>query len=121
LRRTLLAYDGSPKAKEALFVATYLAERWTTPVVVVSVPESRHDADKAIREAQDYLKRGDAEATFVQARGPAGDAILRTAADHGCDLILMGGYGHSPVVEVIVGSTVDQVLRESQCPILVCR
>ena len=33
--RALLAYDGSPKSQEALFVATYLAGRWRIPLVVV--------------------------------------------------------------------------------------
>jgi nucleotide-binding universal stress UspA family protein len=34
---------------------------------------------------------------------------------------LMGGYGHSPVLEVVLGSVVDTVLRASQQPVLVCR
>jgi nucleotide-binding universal stress UspA family protein len=33
----------------------------------------------------------------------------------------MGGYGFSPLVEVVLGSAVDQVLRESSRPVLVCR
>ena len=39
----------------------------------------------------------------------------------GCDLILMGGYGHGPAVELVLGSAVDQVLRESRWPALICR
>ena len=37
------------------------------------------------------------------------------------DLIIMGSYGLSPVVEIVLGSTVDQVLRESSLPVLICR
>jgi len=33
----------------------------------------------------------------------------------------MGGYGFSPVLEVVIGSSVDQVLRESRQPVLICR
>jgi nucleotide-binding universal stress UspA family protein len=33
----------------------------------------------------------------------------------------MGGYGYSPLLEVMLGSTVDQVLRESSLPTLICR
>jgi nucleotide-binding universal stress UspA family protein len=33
----------------------------------------------------------------------------------------MGSYGFSPVLEVALGSTVDQVLRRSRQPVLVCR
>jgi len=42
-----------------------------------------------------------------------GNSILRTAAENGCDLILMGGDGAGPVMEAVLGSTVDQLLRES--------
>ena len=33
----------------------------------------------------------------------------------------MGGYGLNPMLEVILGSTVDRVLQESAVPILICR
>jgi nucleotide-binding universal stress UspA family protein len=121
LSRALLAYDGSPKAEEALFVATYLAGRWGIPLVVVSVPEKSCAAEEAVARVQDYLTSCRVQATFVRERGPAGEVILGTARDHGCDLILMGGYGHNRVVEVVLGSAVDRVLRESQWPVLICR
>ena len=34
LDHALLAFDGSPKSKEALFVATYLAEQWKTKLTI---------------------------------------------------------------------------------------
>jgi nucleotide-binding universal stress UspA family protein len=46
---------------------------------------------------------------------------LSTAEAHDSDLILMGGYGYSPVVEVVLGSAVDEVLRASRQPVLICR
>ncbi len=38
LNRALLAFDGSPKAMEALFVGTYLNVRWTTSLVLLTIP-----------------------------------------------------------------------------------
>jgi nucleotide-binding universal stress UspA family protein len=49
------------------------------------------------------------------------EVILEAAQEHGSNLILMGGYGHSPVIEAMLGSVVDSVLRASQQPVLVCR
>jgi nucleotide-binding universal stress UspA family protein len=49
------------------------------------------------------------------------EAILQTAETQQSDLILIGGYGHSPVLEIVLGSAVDQVLRESHRPVLICR
>ncbi|MGD9001481.1 MAG: universal stress protein, partial [Anaerolineae bacterium] len=69
----------------------------------------------------EYLEAHGVQAEWVEESGPVAEAILRTAESRGCDLILMGGYGHGPAVEVVLGSAVDQVLRESRWPILICR
>ncbi|MBN1889360.1 MAG: universal stress protein [Thermoflexales bacterium] len=126
LDRPLLAYDGSPKAEEALFVAAYLAGQWGVPLVVVSVTENGHDVAKALERARDYLEthaplRKGVQAVFVEERGPAAAAIAKTAAEHEIDLLIMGGYSSSPLLQVVLGSTVNQVLRQSALPVLICR
>jgi nucleotide-binding universal stress UspA family protein len=121
LDRPLLAYNGSPKSREALYVATYLALRAQAPLVVVSVLEGNLDPTAALAEAQTYLERHGVQASYVQENGPVAKAILRTAEAHDANLILIGGYEHHPVVEVLVGSAVDEVLRASRQPVLICR
>jgi nucleotide-binding universal stress UspA family protein len=121
LSRALLAYDDSPKAKEALFVATYLAARWQIPLVVVSVLENRRVTSEALDQAQQYLEAKGVETMLLQQKGAVAEEILKVAEAQACDLILMGGYGHSPVLEVVLGSVVDEVLRESRMPVLICR
>lgn len=121
LSRALLAYDGSPKAEEALFVSTYLAARWSIPLTVVTVLEEGHIASETLGRAQAYLEEHDVDATFVTEYGPVGDVILTTVEETDSDLIVVGGYGFSPVLEIVLGSAVDQFLRESQRPVLICR
>jgi nucleotide-binding universal stress UspA family protein len=121
LSRALLAYDGSPKAQEALFIATYLAGRWRLPLLVVTVAEKQIITPEALTQAQAYLEKHGVTATYVVETGPIGAAILRTAEAQDSNLIIMGGYGFNPMVEVVLGSTVDQVLRESRLPLLICR
>ncbi|TEU17279.1 MAG: universal stress protein [Anaerolineales bacterium] len=121
LDRALLAYDGSPKADEALFVATYLSCRWNITLVVVTVIETGRTTSETLARAQRYLETHEVQATFVKESGPAAEAVLKTAKEHESDLIIMGGYGFSPVLEVVLGSTVDQVLRTSRQPMLICR
>lgn len=121
LSRPLLAYDGSPKSREALFIATYLAIRGQVPLVIVSVAEDNLDAPAVLAEARAYLEHHDVKVSVVEERGPVADAILRTASAHDCDLILMGGYGHLPVRELLFGSVVEKVLCGSQQPVLICR
>ena len=121
MSRGLLAYDGSPKAEEALFVTAYLAVRWQIPFTVVVVDDEKIDGATTMARAQEYLHDHNAQATFVMEAGPLADAILRTVEEHNSELIVMGGYGAAPVKEVVIGSAVDQVLRESRTPMLICR
>lgn len=121
LSRGLLAFDGSPKSEEGLFVATYLASRWQLPLAVVTVLESERASPETQVRARAYLEQHGVAATYVQERGPVGEAILRAAEAQGADLLILGGYGYSPVVEMVLGSTVDEVLRKSRRPALICR
>ncbi|OQA18235.1 MAG: Universal stress protein family protein [Chloroflexi bacterium ADurb.Bin360] len=121
LDSALLAYDGSPKAREGLFVAAYLASRWSIPLVVLTVMEGDRQLSETLLQAQNYLQVRKLHATFVDDKGPVGETILRTAHKHNCNLIIVGSYGLSPVVEVVLGSAVDQVLCESTRPVLICR
>jgi nucleotide-binding universal stress UspA family protein len=117
--RALLAYDGSTKADEALYLATYAAKQWGATLTIVSAGKQR--AKSALKRAEEYLVLRDVEAIFVQAKGPAGSAILEIAAANNCNLIIMGGFGFRPVMQLIVGSTVNRVLRATELPVFVCR
>lgn len=120
IRRALLAYDGSPKADEALFAATYIALRWQLALAVVTVVEGAVSR-ATLQRAREYLEEHGVQATFVEAEGPAGDSIARAADEHSSDLIIVGGYGTNPVVEAMFGSTVDHLLRAGHRPTLICR
>ena len=121
LQSALLAYDGSPKAQEALFIATYMAGGWEIPLVVVTVHEERLSVAEILSEAQGYIEAHGVQATYVREEGITAEAILRVAGEHKSNLLLMGGYGATPVLEMVLGSAVDQVLRESNMPVLICR
>jgi len=121
LSQPLLAFDGSPKAREALYVAAYIAGRSGVPLTVLSVSEGDRSAASALDEAAAYLEPHGVQAHLLESTGPVAEKILDTARASGNDLILMGGYSHSPVLELVLGSAVDQVLRQAPCPILICR
>jgi nucleotide-binding universal stress UspA family protein len=121
LKRALLAYDGSPKADEALFAATYMAGQWRLDLVVLTVNEFENQASNVLHRAQSYLATHGVRATFIQMEGPVGETILQTAQTHNSDLLVVGGYGFSPVLEMVLGSTVDQLLRSRRYPMLICR
>lgn len=119
LDRALLAFDGSPKAEEALYMATYLASQWGMSLVVVTVTNGSITPEVLAR-AQNYLQSRNVEATYVHQTGGVAEGILQTAGEQDSNLIIMGGYGYNPVLELVLGSAVDEVLRKSQRPMLIC-
>ncbi len=121
MERALLAYDGSPRAEEALYVATYLAGHWQIPLVVLTILEEGRTSHATQEHACNYLSQCCVDATFVEESGPVASVILETAEAYKTDFIIMGNYGFNPVLEVMLGSAVDQVLRESHRPMLICR
>jgi nucleotide-binding universal stress UspA family protein len=120
-KRTLLAYDGSPLAKEALFVATYFAEMWKTELVVFTAL----DGSKIKEDVQDYVRRyldiHEVEAEYIISELGATDQLQNTITEHKVDLLLMGSYGVSVFRQIFIGSALDYMLRESRIPIFICR
>jgi nucleotide-binding universal stress UspA family protein len=47
-------------------------------------------------------------------------AIIATAADRGCDLIVMASHGRSGLSAVVLGSVTNKVLTHTKTPVLVC-
>lgn len=121
LNSAILAYDASPKAEEALFVATYLAARWNLHLVVVSVLDSKSTDEKVLDRARDYLEKHNVQAEYRLEEGEVGQVLSQIQQETQADFMIMGGYRHHPALELILGSTVDEALRESCKPILICR
>ena len=121
LQSAVLAFDGSPKAREAMYLAAYISGQWGTELTVLTSAVGTARPQKIQREAQNYLKRYHISARYLLTGRPVPEE-LRDRCDQGeFDLILIGGYGTAPVLEVVLGSVVDRVLREVQLPILICR
>jgi nucleotide-binding universal stress UspA family protein len=120
LNHALLAFDGSPKAREALFVATYLAEQWNTKLTVFTGLDDENLNASAQEFAQNYLEFNEVEAHFITEKYSP-ETLKITADEINADFIIMGGYSGSILKEMTIGSSVNFMLRESQLPILICR
>jgi nucleotide-binding universal stress UspA family protein len=120
LQSALLAYDGGSKSEEALYVASYLANHWSLDLTLVTVSDSVSRASKIQTPARSYLEQHGIEAEMLAlGKAPVAQTILHTADRLASDMILMGGYGLSPMVEAVLGNAVDEVLCKSQRPVLV--
>jgi nucleotide-binding universal stress UspA family protein len=121
LVHVLLAYDGSLKAQEALFIAAYLAGQWKIPLDVISIGELDMTADIQ-SDARKYLEYHDIQAQYNIFDGnDSANLIFDYVNQKDIDLLLLGGYGRNPILELVQWSGVDEILRLMKIPLLICR
>jgi nucleotide-binding universal stress UspA family protein len=115
LRRVLVPVAAEPDPHPALVYAaraTLLAGGDPVELVALHVGE---DAPRpALPEPIGPGCRWRAE----QAMGDVEDMIVRFAETHEVDLVIMATRGPDSLAEVLAGSTTEQVLRRSPCPVL---
>ena len=121
LNHALLAYDGSLKAQEALFITCYIGSSWNIPLSVISI--GNNDDIKEIQDdAKKYLELHNIQADYLLVEGNNNtELILQHAQQLNIDLLLIGGYSRNPVLEVIQGGDVDELLRQTKIPTIICR
>jgi nucleotide-binding universal stress UspA family protein len=121
IRRPLLAYDGSQRAAAAMHEAAELATALALPLTVLHVGKEDVATDRAVDEARRYLATHKVEAEFVTRAGHANEVILDAMAEGDHDLLVIGAYGHSRIIEMVLGSTTEYVLRNATAPVFLCR
>ncbi|MBM3187259.1 MAG: hypothetical protein FJZ90_00875 [Chloroflexi bacterium] len=120
-QHVLLAYDGSPKAREALYVLRYILTCWRIRGTIVTAEGNGCDQEM-LGAARQYLEESGAEGVAMRCeRGPAHEVILKVMGEENADLLLMGSFGYRPLLKAVLGSTVDRVLRVAWFPVLICR
>jgi universal stress protein A len=144
ITRILVAIDFSPTADAALAQARALADAlgaslhllhvfedpYTTAayapeVYAVLPPDFReHALREAIRQLDEHLggqeKRAFGGTTNVVVGSPARE-IVRFAAEHGIDLIVVGTHGRSGIAHLLLGSVAERVVRTAPCMVLTVR
>ncbi len=120
LDRALLAFDGSSQAREALFVAAYLAEVWKTALTVAAVSGRKRLPASVLDYPRAYLELHEVQAEFSYLEGPV-DRLHTLMHERDLNLLLMGGYGVSALEELLIGSAVNVLLRRQHWPIFICR
>ncbi|MEO8347335.1 MAG: universal stress protein [Acidobacteriota bacterium] len=116
-RQPVLAWDGSPKSRKALALAAEMAALLELPVRVVTANDDEEAGQALLAEAEEELRYRRVAATGVVRKSHPDDAIF-TEVGAGGDLVAMGAHGHGRVVELVLGSTTDRVLRAATVPVL---
>lgn len=119
-QRALVAYDGERHSETALLVAAYLVRRWGIALTVVTTSAQGAAAEATLARARQELAQHGADAEYLHRDGPVAETIVNTAQELNCDLIITGGYGRPAPLEMALGSAVEQILRLSWLPTLIC-
>ena len=70
-----------------------------------------------LNESKRHLGGENIEVKVVD--GETGPAILKAAKDYGADVIVMGSHGRSGLGKLIMGSVAENVMHNSEVPLLV--
>lgn len=90
----------------------------TYPSWLLEVPEARASiADELHRLLAPVSSAGVTVRTQI-AEGNTAAEILRHAAEHNADLVVMGTHGRSGFDRLTLGSVAEKVLRKAPCPVL---
>ncbi len=147
MRHLLIASDGSDLARAAVDFGLALAKDLGAKVSIVCVSESwtgleiaaqaRIGVDDPIERFEDLVKKAadqvlaaagnvaehagvSAELIHVPDCHPA-DGIIATAAEEGCDIIVMASHGRRGLKRVFLGSVASEVTARSTIPVLICK
>ena len=120
LKRILIAWDeGRPAARAVADALPLLAK--AEQVEVVTVADHGRDRNRHNSHLVRHLARHDIEAqmtSLVTDRGSVASTLLAHAVDVEADLIVMGGYGHSRLREIVLGGTTRRILQTMTVPVL---
>ena len=143
-KHVLIPTDGSALSRMALDRGLALAKSLDARVTVlhvatpfhvvttdsVALSDTRDQYERYVKaQAQEITSAAETSAkeegvnahgVYVVAEHPY-EAIIKTAQDEGCDLILMASHGRRGIKGLLLGSETQKVLTHSAIPVLVYR
>lgn len=124
-KSVMIAWNASQEATRAVTDSLPILRRADIVRVAVFNPDSRSEvhgeqagADIALFLARHGVK---VEVLPPQQSSRVGNALLALAEQHGVDLLVMGGYGHTRFREFLLGGVTRAVLADMRIPVLMSR
>ncbi len=122
-QRVLIAWNGSRESARAVRDALpFLARASSVEVMEFETQAgARGFSESVSTDVGAYLARHGVKVTLSRQSASdvdVGNLILSRAADYDSDLIVMGGYGHSRMRELILGGVTRTLLESMTVPVL---
>ncbi|HEU4340976.1 MAG TPA: universal stress protein [Candidatus Binatia bacterium] len=121
IERPLLAYDGSERASAAMEAAAEFCTVIRLPLTVLTIAKEEKIAEENLKQARSYLASYAIETRYESTRGYPEQRIIDCLVKFNHDLLFIGAYGHRRIIEMVLGSTTEYVLRKSPCPVFLNR
>ncbi len=118
VKKALVLFDGSHPAYRGLKMAADLAERAGAGLRVLTVEDDPEKGRTTLSYAKAYLEPLGLEAGYSVLPGRAAKTVAFALSEEAADLIVMGMRGHSPLRQLILGRTTEQVMRSVGLPVL---
>ena len=121
IRSAVLAYDGSERASKAMRHAAEFCGELKIPLTVITVARDAKLGERSLEEARGYFRSHPGQVSFELLSGHTHEAIVAFLNRSATDLLFIGAYGHSRIIEMVLGSTTEYVLRNAACPVFLSR
>jgi nucleotide-binding universal stress UspA family protein len=119
-RRPLVATDGSPSALAALDYAALFAKTLEVPLHVVHCTTEATTGQELLDASRARLAGLGVTCATELCVGNAHEDLVSYMIAHGHDMLCAGAFGHKRIVEWVLGSTTQYLLRTCPGPLLLC-
>ena len=120
VQKPLVATDGSPMAAEALRTAAVFASIMKLPLAVVHCALEREKGEQLVAQTKALMAAEHIAGEVDFCPGNPHEDLLHYMEDHGHDALFIGAFGHNRVVEWVIGSTTQYLLRACAVPVTLC-
>ena len=133
-KHVLIPTDGSELARTALMHGLYFARSMNAKVTVITVEppnhvlgapgihRARYSGEAILKQAAEDARVLGIHCEIVHSRHPhEHEAIIQTAHERSCDLIIMASHGRTGLSALLLGSVTSKVLANSKVPVVVYR
>lgn len=117
-----VAWNGTPQTARAIRDAMPLLKRADTVRIVCVGAQSKSNPDQINgSDVARWLSHHDISTNLDEHKIhklTTGIAMIDDVSAAGADLLVFGGYGHSPLYDVILGGVTDDVISNTEMPVL---
>lgn len=117
--RVLLVLDARPQSRQALFVATYMAETWKTALTVLMRRDNTPASAGAQAYTRAYLELHEVSADYIETDG-SDQAVAGMLRKSKWDAVLVSNDNPSQWQTLRGKGLTPRLLRTSPTPVLIC-